>query len=101
MGGDSASMDANYHLWNVFITAHGLIMVFFMVMPAIIGGFGNWFVPLLLGAPGKDFPRMNNIPFWPNASGFCSPRFSPLLSGCLGKGRGGGRAVLGDWERCG
>src|SRR5260221_4655081 len=52
------------HQFNVFTTAHGLIMIFFMVMPALIGGFRNWIVPLMIGAPGMSFPRMNNISFW-------------------------------------
>merc|ERR1712227_758673 len=51
----------NQNFYNVSITLHGLLMIFFLVMPALFGGFGNYFVVIFQGSPEVVYPRANNF----------------------------------------
>jgi len=74
------------HLWNVMITGHGVLMMFFVVIPALFGGFGNYFMPLMIGAPDMAFPRLNNLSYWLYVAGTALAFCAVFIDGGAGPG---------------
>jgi hypothetical protein len=86
LSGPGVQYIADNQLYNSIITSHAIIMIFFMVMPALIGGFGNFLLPLLVGGPDMAFPRLNNISLWLLIPSICLFIFASLIEGGAGTG---------------
>src|SRR6266540_7282657 len=52
------------HFYTMFFTMHGSIMIFFVIIPILVGVFGNFTIPLMIGAKDMAFPLLNGISYW-------------------------------------
>jgi cytochrome c oxidase subunit 1 len=72
-GGESANR-MGPDTYNMFFSMHATIMIFFVIIPMLAGGFGNFLIPLMIGAHDMAFPKLNMCSYW-----FMWPAFIIIL----------------------
>jgi cytochrome c oxidase subunit 1 len=83
------------HAYNQLFTLHGTLMIFLVIFP-LLAGFGNYFVPLQIGALDMAFPRINALSFWLLPTGGLT-----IVSGFLAKGGAAAAGWTGRDRTCG
>lgn len=82
----SEILNLSNQVYNNVVTIHALLMIFYLIMPALFGAFGNLFLPNLIGSIDMAFPRLNNVSFWLLASSLILALSSLIVGEGLGTG---------------